>query len=186
MSCIRSLGKKVCCIATWPTRRAAAPGTLWVKRKGKGTYENDRPPILSQISRATHEVRYWVLEHADKATMRTIVEANVLPKSTILYTDEASNYPNVHPRHASACHGVKEWARDDDGDGVRELHCNSCEGAGTGLLTFLRTVRSVHKYYLAEYMATYETMANAKRITPTVVQRMCFGDRSYTTTSWTE
>jgi transposase-like protein len=61
---------------------------------------------------------------------------------------------------------VKEWARDDDGDGVREVHCNSCEGAGTGLRTFLRTFRGVHKYYLADYVATYETMANAKRITP--------------------
>ncbi len=35
-----------------------------MKRKGKGTYANDRPPILSLISRSTHEVRYWVLEHA--------------------------------------------------------------------------------------------------------------------------
>jgi hypothetical protein len=54
------------------------------KRKGKDSYENNRPPILSLVSRVTHEVRYWVLEHADKATTRTIVEGNVLPKSTIL------------------------------------------------------------------------------------------------------
>ena len=74
----------------------------------------------------------------------------------------------------------KEWARDVDGDGVREVHCNSCEGAGSGLRTYLRTFRGVHKYYLADYVATYETMANAKRITPTVVRRMCFGDRLYT------
>jgi hypothetical protein len=32
-------------------------------------------------------------------------------------------------------------------------------------------------------VATYETMANAKRITPAVVQRMCFGDRLHTGTS---
>ena len=35
-------------------------------------------------------------------------------------------------------------------------------------------------YYLADYMATYETMANAKRMTLVVVRRMCFGDRLYT------
>jgi transposase len=74
-----------------------------------------------------------------KPTTRTIIERNVPPESTILYTDEASNYPNVHPQHASVCHGEKEWARNDNGDGVREVHCNSCEGAGTGLRTFLRT-----------------------------------------------
>jgi transposase-like protein len=60
------------------------------------------------------------------------------------------------------------------------INCNSCEGAGSGLRTYLRTFRGVHKYYLADYVATYETMANAKRITPTVVRRMCFGDRLYT------
>jgi hypothetical protein len=77
-------------------------------------------------------------------------------------------------------HNVKEWARDDDGDGVREVHCNSCEGAGTGLRTFLQTFRGVHKYHLTEYVATYETIANAKRITPTVIRRMCYGDRRHT------
>lgn len=80
----------------------------------------------------------------------------------------------VHAHHASVCHSIKEWARDDDRDGIREVHCNSCEGAGTGLRTFLRTFRGVHKYNLADYVATYETMLNAKRITPAVVRRMCF------------
>jgi len=92
-----------------PTHRVGAPGTLWVKHKGKGTYANDRPPILSLISRTSHEVRYWVLEHADKPTTRTSIEGNVPPQSTILYTDEASNYPGVHPQHASVCHSAKEW-----------------------------------------------------------------------------
>jgi hypothetical protein len=62
---------------------------------------------------------------------------------------------------------------DDDGDGVREVHCTSYEGAGTSLRTYLRTFRGVHKYELADYVATYETMANAKRITPTVWSGAC-------------
>jgi len=135
---------------------------------------------LSLISRSTHEVRYWVREHAAKPTTHTLIEGNVPRDSTILYTDEASNYTGVHPQHANVCHSVKEWARDDDGDGVREVHCNGCEGAGTGLRTFLRTFRGVHKYYLADYVATYETMANAKRMSAAVVRRMCFGDRMHT------
>jgi transposase len=109
-----------------------------IKRKGKGSYANDRPPILSLISRSSHEVRYWVLEHADKPTTRTIIEGNVLAGNTILYTDEASNYPGVHVQHASVCHSVKEWAP-DDGD------------AGIGLRTFLRTFRGVHNH-LADYV----------------------------------
>jgi transposase-like protein len=54
---------------------------------------------------------------------------------------------------------------------VREVHGNTCKGAG--LRTFLRMFRGVHKLHLAAYVATYETMTNAKRITPEVVRRMC-------------
>jgi hypothetical protein len=42
------------------------------------------------------------------------------------------------------------------------------------LRTYLRAFRGVHKDYLADYVATYETMIKAKRLTPTVIQRMCW------------
>jgi hypothetical protein len=84
-----------------PPRRRAT------KAKGKGTYATYRPAILSQISRSSHEVRDWVLEHADTPTTRTIVEGNVPPQSTILYTDEASNYPGAHALPASVCHSAE-------------------------------------------------------------------------------
>ena len=57
---------------------------------------------------------------------------------------------------------------------VREVHCNTCEGGGAGLRTYLRGFRGVHKQYLHLYAVTYETMVNAKRITQAVVRRMCF------------
>jgi len=72
------------------------------------------------------------------------------------------------------CHSRKEWARDDDGESVRDVQCNSCEGAGTGLRTFLLAVRDAHKYHLADHVATYETMANAKQTMPGIVRRMCW------------
>src|SRR5947208_16800320 len=81
-------------------------------------------------------------------------------------------------RHGQAGKGEREWARDDDGDGVREVHCNGCEGAGAGLRTYLRAFRGVHKYYLADYVAVYETMINAKTISAIVVRHMCYGDRA--------
>lgn len=73
-----------------------------------------------------------------------------------------------------------EWARDDDGDGVREVHCNTSEGAHAALRTFLRTFRGVHKAYLACYLAVYEAIRNVKRITPEIVQRLCFGKSLHT------
>ena len=68
---------------------------------------------------------------------------------------------------------MHEWARDDDREGRREVHCNTCEGAGAVLRTYLRTFRGVHKQYLHLYVATYEAMVNTKRVTPKLIQRMC-------------
>lgn len=124
-------------------------------------------------------------ERSDAATCLAVVGSTVPAGARVLYTDEWQGYGRAGDlgighgtvRHGRDAEGRREWARDDDGDGVREVHCNTCEGAGAGLRTFLRTFlrpfRGVHKFYLAEYVAAYETMTNAKRITPDVVQRMC-------------
>ena len=67
------------------------------------------------------------------------------------------------------CHSANEWARDADGDGIREVHVNSNEAAWTGLRNFLRTFRGVHKHYLAGYVAVYEFTVNHKRVSPPFV-----------------
>jgi transposase-like protein len=65
------------------------------------------------------------------------------------------------------CHkpGSREWARDDDGDGIREVHCNTMEGIWVGLRNFLRRFRGVHKKYLDQYVAIFEWAHNLKAIT---------------------
>jgi hypothetical protein len=105
-----------------------------------------------------------------------LIAANVLIANTILYTDEWQSYGGSHPSHAAVRHGVHEGACDDDGDGRREVHCNTCEGAGAALRTYLRAFRGAHKQYLHLYVATDEAMLNAKRVTPHLIQRMCVDD----------
>jgi len=51
--------------------------------------------------------------------------------------------PKEGRRHAAVSHVRYEWARDDDGDGVREVHCNTLEGLWTGLRNFLRPFSGV-------------------------------------------
>jgi transposase len=152
---------------TDPPRRRAN------KRKGHGTYANDRPPIISVISRETGEQRLWVCDHANRRTCATLIAENIPTGSTLLYTDEWQSYRGSHPCHATVRHGVREWARDDDGDGRREVHCNTCEGAGAALRTYLSAFRGVHKRYLHLYVATYEALVNTKRVTPKLIRRMC-------------
>jgi hypothetical protein len=111
-------------------------------------------------------------------TCRRLIDENVPLGRTQLYTDEWLSYRGSHPCHATVRHGVHEWARDDDADGRREVHCNTSEGAGTALRTYLRVFRGVHKQYLHLYVATYEAMVNTKWVTPTLIRRMCIRDLS--------
>jgi len=58
--------------------------------------------------------------------------------------------------HVTVCHtpGKRVWARDDDGDGIREVHVNTIEGLWTGLRNFLRPFRGVNKIYLQQLKIT--------------------------------
>ena len=127
------------------------------------------------VSRETGEQRFWVCDHADTRTCHELITENVPLDRTILYTDEWQSYRGSHPAHATVCHSAREWARGDDRDGVREVHCTTCEGAGAALRTYLRAFRGGHKRYLHLYVATYEAMVNTKRVTPHLIRRMCVG-----------
>ena len=69
-------------VADPPRRRAN-------KRKGKGSYANDRPPIIHLVSRESGEHRFWVCDHADKQTCHDLIDENIPLGSTVLYTDES-------------------------------------------------------------------------------------------------
>lgn len=133
-------------------------------------------PIISIISRATGESRCWVGDHADTRTCRTLIVDNIPAGGTWLYTDEWQRDRSSHPAHATVRHGGHEWAR-DDGDGRREVHCNTCEGVGAALRTYVRSFQGVHKQFLHRYVATYEAMVNTTRVTPQLIQRMCVVDQ---------
>jgi transposase len=139
------------------------------RRRGHGTYANDRPPLIRIISRDLGEQRFWVCDRADTRTCVALIPENVPPGSTLLYTDEWPSYRGSHPAHATVRPGRHEWARDDDGDDRREVHCHACEGAGVALRTYLRGFRGVHEQYLHLYVATYEAMVNARRVTPDLI-----------------
>lgn len=87
--------------------------------------------------------------------------------TAIVNTDEWVAYdllPKTGRKRAKVKHARPnpEYARDDDGDGIREVHCNTIEGIWTGLRNFLRTFRGVNKDYLHGYLAMFEFSHNMK------------------------
>jgi hypothetical protein len=131
--------------------------------------------MISLISRDTGEQRCWVGDHTDRHTCTALMAENIPAHSTQLSTDAWQSYRGSHPSHATVRHGVHEWARDADGDGRREVHGHTCEGAGAALRTSRRGFRGVHKHYLQLDVATDEAIVTAKRVTPHLIRRMCVG-----------
>jgi transposase-like protein len=163
--------------ADTPQRRAN-------KRRGHGTYANDRPPILSVVSRNTGEHRFWVCDHADTRTCAALIAAHIPARRTRFYTDAWQSDRGSHPRHATVRHGMGAWARDDKGDGRREVHGNTCEGAGAAPRTSLRAFQGVHPQDVPLDVATDEAMGNTTEVTSKLIRRMCIrplaADTGYT------
>jgi len=134
------------------------------KFNGHGTYDNDRPPILGVIGRSTGEVFLQDTHRSTRKALQPVVES-VTQKDATVMTDEwhANDLLSTTGRgHSTVNHLSKEWARDDDGDGVREVHTNTIEGHWTGLRNFLRMFRGVHRRYPGQYVAFYQGMHNFK------------------------
>ena len=93
------------------------------------------------------------------------------------YSDESKAYYRVGTAlldHRTVCHSAKEWARDDDGDGIREVHTNTAEGLWTELRNFLRRFKGVSKHFIHLYVAMFEWMHNLKKISPAFMQAIVF------------
>ena len=159
MNCFRMRGKKGVehfDPADPPRRRAN-------KRRGRGTFANDRPPVLGTIGRQSGQVRLRVVKDTTHTTLHQQVHQFTRP-NTHVYTDDYDSYNGIARLRSTVAHGRKEWARDDDGDGIREVHTNTAEGLWSGLRTFLRPFRGVSKHCLSGYIAIHEFRVNLKAI----------------------
>jgi transposase-like protein len=133
------------------------------KRRGRGTFANDRPPVVGTIGRDSGQVRLRVVADTKQMTLCKHVQRFTQP-GTQVYTDEYDSYNTVDRPRSMVAHGHKEWARDDNGDGIREVHTNTTEGMWSGLRTFLRVFRGVSKHFLSGYVAIHEFRVNLKRV----------------------
>ncbi len=164
MRCTRTRGKKSDphLDPDDPPRRRAN------KVRGHGTWDNDRPPILGVVGRESGQIRVEVCHRSTRAVLVPKVVA-ATQAATVVNTDEWQAYkslPGEDRGHVFVTHSgpTELWARDDDGDGIREVHCNTMEGIWTGLRNFLRPFRGVHKKYLNQYTSIFEWGHNLKAV----------------------
>jgi transposase len=138
------------------------------KRRGRGAFANDRPPILGVVGRESGFVRLEVALDTKGKTVCGFVE-RFTQHETLVYTDEANIYNHLKRTRYFVSHENHEWARDDEGDGYFLTHSNTIEGVWTGLRNFLRPFRGVSKYFLHGYVAIYQARVNHKAISPALI-----------------
>jgi transposase len=134
---------------------------------------------LGVVGRESGKVRLEVVGRSTREQLEPRVLACTAPGAAV-NSDEWKAYGRLAESgrgHATVNHnparqGGPEYARDDDGDGVREVHCNTMEGTWTGLRNFLRTFRGVSKKYLGQYVAIFEWSCNAGRVTTDFLRAM--------------
>jgi transposase len=151
------------------------PRTRANKRRGLGTFANDRPPIGGVVGRDSKRLHMEVLSNANKANTERLV-GGATRQQTIVYTDESTAYQWVRDSgrgHATVCHSAGEFARDDDGDGIREVPNNTSEGIWTGLRNFLRRFRGVSKWYLGQYVAMFQWGYLCKTVFGDCIRALC-------------
>jgi transposase-like protein len=147
------------------------------KTRGHGTWDTDRPPVLGIIGRESGQVQLEVKHNSARKDLEPTVLKATQPGATV-NTDEWGAYNHLAKAdrlHVTVCHtpGKRVWARDDDGDGIREAHVNTSEGFWTGLRNFLRPFRGVNKVYLQQYVAIHEWAHNIKRCSMDFLRILC-------------
>ncbi|MEY3304697.1 MAG: hypothetical protein RLZZ139_3070 [Cyanobacteriota bacterium] len=90
----------------------------------------------------------------------------VIKRGRGVYTDEYAIYNPLQAwgyAHKTVCHGVGEYARDEDGDGFCEVHVNTMESFWSLLRSWLRPHRGISQEKLPLYLSFFEFVHNAKR-----------------------
>jgi transposase len=136
---------------------AQAKGFAWARHAGQGEAAHPRPDPARWRSRSAHAEQ--------RAAGDDPPDHRGAPGS-LIYTDEYDIYARLTAwgyGHKTVCHARGEYARDDDGDGLCEVHVNTMEGVWSLLRSWLRPHRGVSQEKLPVYLGFFQFVHNARR-----------------------
>jgi transposase-like protein len=131
---------------------------------GRGTLAKARPPVLGMMQRGG-QVVLNLPANVQQKTIEPFIKDTIMP-GTLIYTDEYSIYARLRTwgyGHKSVNHGRGEFARDDDGDGVCEVHVHTMEGFWSLLRSWLRPHRGISQETLPLYLGFFEFVHNIRK-----------------------
>lgn len=131
--------------------------------RGRGTRATDKPPVLGMIQRSG-QVIIRMLDDVKQNTIKPLILESIKP-GTLIYTDEYNIYNRLEQwafQHKTVNHSLKEYARDEDGDGFCEVHVNTIEGFWSLLRSWLRPHRGISQDKLPLYLSFFEFVHNVR------------------------
>lgn len=132
--------------------------------RGRGTLEQEKPPIFGMIQRGGAVV-IRMLENVRQTTIQPLMAQFIAP-GTRVYTDEYDIYhrlPEWGFDHRTVCHSRGEYTRDEDDDGFHEVHVNTAEGCWSLLRSWLRPHRGISQEKLPLYLGFFQFVHNVRR-----------------------
>ena len=103
-------------------------------------------------------------DNIQQRTIQPLITANIA-RGSVLNTDEYAIYNRLSEwgyKHVTVNHGDREYARDDDGDGMNEVHVNTIEGVWSLLRSWLRPHRGISQRWLPLYLGFFQVMHNLR------------------------
>ena len=106
-----------------------------------------------------------MLPDVGRETIDPLIELFV-EQGSVVNTDEYGIYSHLSASgytHKTVCHSHEEYARDDDGDGSREVHVNTIEGIWSLLCLWLSVHRGISQEKLPSYIAFFQFVHNSRK-----------------------
>ena len=106
-----------------------------------------------------------MLANVRQKTIKPIV-TDAVALGALIHTDEYGIYARLEEwgyGHKTVCHGRGEYARDEDGDGLCEVHVNTIEGFWSLLRSWLRPHRGISQEKLPDCLGFFQLVHNARR-----------------------
>lgn len=135
------------------------PRVRGLKRRGRGTYAVDKPPILGVVERKGLVRLVPMADVAARTVLRHIFKAFDLEDVEALYTDDYPAYNALRSlgRHETVNHSLGEYARG-------KVHTNTVEAEFSVFRPWNATFRGYSKENIHLYTAHYNFLRNTRHM----------------------
>ncbi|MBM4241415.1 MAG: transposase [Euryarchaeota archaeon] len=125
--------------------------------RGRGTWDKDKPPILTIVEREKGKIIFSVEKNLSKQLIHQKLEIHC-KKPVKVFTDDFTTYSNlkIHKlvkKHQIINHSIRRYAEGDN-------HVNNAENRHSLLRPFLNMFRGVSKRNINTYIKFFQFICN--------------------------